>query len=182
MARLKIKIPQQHFADVVLQTTNLIATANTDKSVLKDNMGDISEDIKSKFPNPKVKALLNLLYTANWIKSHQNEFFKPYGISPQQYNILRILRGAKKPLKVQTIKDRMVERSPNATRLMDKLCAKKLINRIPCPEDRRVVHIEITNQGIELLEIISNLMNSDLLENLTLKEAKQLSDLLDKVR
>jgi DNA-binding MarR family transcriptional regulator len=145
-------------------------------------MGDISKDINSKFPSKKVKALINIKYTANWLNSHQNEFFKPFGISPQQFNILRILKGADKPLKVQTIKDRMVERAPNATRMMDKLCAKKLIERIPCPDDRRVVHIEITNIGVKLLEMIAKNFKEDLLENLTEKEAIQLSELLDKIR
>ena len=145
-------------------------------------MGDISKDINSTFTNNKVKALLNIIYTANWINSQQTTFFKPFGISPQQFNILRILRGAKKPLKVQTIKERMLERSPNATRLMDKLCAKNLIERIACPDARRVVHINITNKGLKLLDIISKQMKNDFIENLTEKEASQLSDLLDKIR
>ena len=145
-------------------------------------MGDLSKDIKSKFENNKVKALLNIMYTANWIKSHQNDFFKTYSISPQQFNVLRILRGANKALKVQTIKERMIERSPNATRLMDKLCNKNLIQRIACPEDRRVVHIEITNEGLLLLDDISKNLKKDLLDKLTDAEAKQLSDLLDKIR
>lgn len=145
-------------------------------------MGDISKDINSKFANTKVKALLNIIYTANWINSHQNAFFKPYGISPQQFNILRIVRGAKEPLKVQTIKERMIERAPNATRLMDKLCAKELIERLPCPEDRRVVHIAITKSGLNLLKEIDSSFNKDLLANLTAKEAEQLSNLLDKIR
>jgi DNA-binding MarR family transcriptional regulator len=145
-------------------------------------MGDISKDINSSFPNNKVKALLNIIYTSNWIKRHQNTFFKPFGISPQQFNILRILRGAGEPLKVQTIKERMLERAPNATRLMDKLCAKNLIERIPCPTDRRVVHIAITDEGLKLLDDISKKMNFDLLENLNEKEAGILSDLLDKIR
>lgn len=145
-------------------------------------MGDISKDIQSKFANAKVKALLNIIYTANWINSIQNEFFKPFGISPQQYNILRILRGSKKPLKVQTIKERMLERAPNATRLMDKLCAKELIRRLPCPTDRRVVFIEITTNGLGLLKTIDKDFKEDLLDNLTLEEAEKLSDLLDKIR
>lgn len=145
-------------------------------------MGDFSKDINSKFPNNKVKALLNILYTANWINSHQNSFFKPFGISPQQFNILRILRGAKEPLKVQTIKDRMLERAPNATRLMDKLCDKDFIERIACPGDRRVVHISITKKGLGLLDEISKHMKVDYIENLTEKEAGILSDLLDKIR
>lgn len=145
-------------------------------------MGDLSKDINSKFPNNKVKALLNIIYTANWINSQQNAFFKDFGISPQQFNILRILRGAGEPLKVQTIKERMIERAPNATRLMDKLCSKLLIERIACPDDRRVVHISITKKGLSLLDDISKEMKDDYIENLTEEEARILSDLLDKIR
>ena len=145
-------------------------------------MGDLAKEINSTFPNKKVKALLNIVYTANWLTSHQNEFFKPFGLSPQQYNILRILKGAGESIKVQTIKERMVERSPNATRLMDKLFAKKLINRMNCENDRRVVYVEITKNGQELLEQIASKNKENLLGNLSEKEAKQLSDLLDKIR
>ena len=145
-------------------------------------MGDISKDINSKFDNSKIKALVNILYTASWITNIQNTFFKPFGISPQQYNILRILNGTNEPLKVQVIKERMIDRSPNATRLMDKLCAKKLIERIPCPGDRRVVHINITVKGKQLLNDISDNFNDDILKNITENEAIQLSELLDKLR
>ena len=148
----------------------------------KEDMGDISKDIHSKFPSKKVKALINIIYTANWLNSRQNTFFKPFGISPQQFNILKILNGAGEALKVQTIKDRMVERAPNATRMMDKLCDKQFIERIPCPEDRRVVHIKITKKGTQLLAAIAIDFKEDLLEKLTEKEATQLSDLLDKIR
>jgi DNA-binding MarR family transcriptional regulator len=145
-------------------------------------MGDLSKDINSKFANNRVKALLNIIYTANWITSHQNDFFKLYGISPQQYNILRILKGANKPLKVQTIKDRMLERSPNATRLMDKLCAKNYIERCPSQNDRRVVKIAITEEGKQFLESIPISFNKELIQNLSEEEAEQLSNLLDKMR
>ncbi len=145
-------------------------------------MGDISKDIKSKFVNNKVKAMLNIIYTANWINSIHNEFFKPYGLSPQQFNILRILRGAGEPLKVQEIKARMIERAPNATRLMDKLCDKSLIQRLPCPGDRRVVHIKITEVGLDLLKEIEANLEDDSLNNLSEEEAGTLSDLLDKIR
>ncbi|SEQ48472.1 DNA-binding transcriptional regulator, MarR family [Hyunsoonleella jejuensis] len=145
-------------------------------------MGDLSKDINSTFANNRVKALLNIIYTSNWIMSHQNEFFKAYGISPQQYNILRILNGANEPLNVQTIKDRMIERSPNATRLMDKLCAKSYIERCPSDHDRRVVKIAITKEGKTFLESIPNDFNRDLLKNLSEEEAEQLSNLLDKMR
>lgn len=150
--------------------------------ILKAKVGNLADDIKSNFPNQRIKAFLNILYTANWIRSHQNEFFKPYGISPQQYNILRILKGAGEPVKVQFIKDRMIERAPNATRLMDKLCAKELIRRFPCEEDRRVVYIDITKAGLQLLETIGRSMDMDYLDKLSEKEAGELSDLLDKIR
>lgn len=145
-------------------------------------MGDISKDIKSTFINSKVKALINIKYTSNWLNSKENEFFKPYGISPQQYNILRILRGAKERTKVQIVKDRMIERAPNATRLMDKLCDKNLIERARCEHDRRVVYVKITHQGLALLSTIDENKNLSFLENLSEKEASILSDLLDKIR
>ncbi|WP_370226289.1 MarR family winged helix-turn-helix transcriptional regulator [Mesoflavibacter sp.] len=146
-------------------------------------MSSFSEAINSSFKDNRVKAMLNILYTANWISSHQNEFFKQFGLSPQQYNILRILRGAKEPIKVQTIKERMVERAPNLTRLTDKLCDKNLIERIPFEGDRRVVLIGITKQGLELLEKIDpQSPQLNLLKNLNEEEANQLSDLLDKMR
>ncbi|MCB0399684.1 MAG: MarR family transcriptional regulator [Winogradskyella sp.] len=145
-------------------------------------MGDIANDVNSKFKDNKTKALINILYTANWITAKQNAFFAGFGISPQQYNILRILRGANKPLSMQVVKDRMIERAPNATRLTDKLCAKELIERIPCDNDRRVVHIQITKKGLELLEEISDDFNDEWLGEITEKEAEQLSNLLDKLR
>jgi DNA-binding MarR family transcriptional regulator len=145
-------------------------------------MGDLAKDINSKFENNRVKAMLNIIYTANWITSCQNEFFKDYGISPQQYNILRILRGAGEALNVQTIKNRMLERSPNATRLMDKLCAKHYIERLPSEHDRRVVKIAITKEGVALLESIPKDFNRSLLKNLNEDEAEKLSNLLDKMR
>ena len=145
-------------------------------------MGDISKDIKSSFKSNKLKALINIKYTSNWLNSKENDFFKPYGISPQQYNILRILRGAKERVKVQIVKDRMIERAPNATRLMDKLCDKKLIERERCEHDRRVVYVKITNQGLELLKMIDENKNLSFLEKLTEEEAITLSNLLDKIR
>lgn len=145
-------------------------------------MGNIAEDIQSNFKNNKVKALINIKYTANWINSRENEFFRNYGISPQQFNILRILRGAKKEIKVQHIKDRMIERAPNATRLMDKLFEKNLIDRVRCEHDRRVVYIKIKEEGLALLLKIDEDFELDILKNITEKEALQLSDLLDKIR
>lgn len=145
-------------------------------------MGNISKDINTKFLTERLKALINIKYTANWLNSKEIEFFKPFGISPQQYNILRILRGAGKEIKVQTVKDRMIERAPNATRLMDKLCDKKLIERMRCEHDKRVVYVAISKQGLQLLTKIGVLTDIGFMNTLTEKEALRLSDLLDKIR
>jgi MarR family transcriptional regulator, 2-MHQ and catechol-resistance regulon repressor len=145
-------------------------------------MGNLSDDIQSKFKNDRLKALVNIKYTANWLNSKETDFFKPFGISPQQFNILRILRGAKKEMKVQIVKERMVERAPNATRLMDKLCEKKFIERERCTHDRRVVYIKITTAGLQLLTEINESGSLSFLDKLTNEEAIQLNNLLDKIR
>tara|TARA_B110000238_G_scaffold38472_1_gene40556 strand:+ start:489 stop:926 length:438 start_codon:yes stop_codon:yes gene_type:complete len=145
-------------------------------------MGDISKDINSKFISNKLKALINIKYTSNWLNSKENAFFKPYGISPQQYNILRILRGAKGQVKVQIVKDRMIERAPNATRLMDKLCDKNLIERARCERDRRVVYVQIVKPGLDLLSAIDANKEVSFLDNITEEQALVLSNLLDKIR
>lgn len=145
-------------------------------------MGDISKDINSTFKSDKIKAVINIKYTANWLNSKENEFFKPYGISPQQFNILRILRGTKEKIKVQLVKDRMIERAPNATRLMDKLCDKKLIERERCEQDRRVVYVQISKVGLQLLSTIDDNKNLSFLDKITDEEALILSNILDKIR
>ncbi|CAL2093417.1 MarR family transcriptional regulator [Tenacibaculum sp. 190524A05c] len=146
-------------------------------------MGDISKDINSSFDSNKIKAFLNIKYTASWINTKEVEFFKPYGISPQQYNILRILRGAGEKTKVQVVKDRMVDRAPNVTRLMDKLLEKHLIERSRCDHDRRVVYVNITEEGLLLLsELDKSTADLDVINKLSEEEAGILSDLLDKIR
>jgi len=145
-------------------------------------MGDISKDISSTFPNEKIKALINIKYTANWLDTIGNDILKPFKISVQQYNILRILRGAKEAITVNAVKDRMIEKSPNITRLMDKLCDKDLIERTRCETDRRVVYIKITVKGLVLLEKAS-LENANYgMNNISIDEAKILNNLLDKIR
>jgi len=145
-------------------------------------MGDLSKDIKSKFDNEFVKALINIKYTSSWLDNIANGILRPYNISEQQYNILRILRGAGKAIPVNAIKERMIQKSPNSTRLMDKLCDKDLINRVRCDSDRRVVYIEISNEGMELLGKIDLAELEKYIYSLTEKEAKTLNTLLDKIR
>jgi DNA-binding MarR family transcriptional regulator len=146
-------------------------------------MGDFAKEINSKFPNEWVKALLNIKYTANYFDQIGNSFLKPFNISGQQYNILRILRGAGEKLKVTVVKERMIQKSPNSTRLMDKLCDKKLIERTRCEEDRRVVYIKITKKGLELLNRIKmNEFNDLFINKISEDEARTLNKLLDKLR
>jgi len=145
-------------------------------------MGDLEKEINSKFPNERVKALLNIKYTSGWLDQIGIEILKPYKISEQQYNILRILRGAGKAITVNEVKERMIQKSPNATRLMDKLFDKQLIERTRCENDRRVVYIKIKKKGDELLEKINMKEFDDVLKVLTEQEAKTLNTLLDKIR
>ena len=145
-------------------------------------MGDFAKEINSSQTSPKVKALLNIKYTASWLDHIGNELLKPYKISEQQYNILRILRGAESEITVTEVKERMIQKSPNTTRLMDKLCEKKLIDRNRCESDRRVVFVKINKKGLDLLENI-NMSEFDKHTNrLTEKEAKLLNQLLDRLR
>ena len=145
-------------------------------------MGNLNKDIKSKFDNEYVKALINIKYTSSWLDNIASKILKPYNISEQQYNILRILRGAGKAITVNSIKERMIQKSPNSTRLMDKLCDKGLINRVRCESDRRVVYIEISNNGLELLEKMDLVELEKYMHSLSEKEVKTLNKLLDKIR
>lgn len=145
-------------------------------------MGDISKDINSKFPNERVKALINIKYTANWLDTIGNAVLKPFKISVQQYNILRILKGANEAITVNTVKQRMIQKSPNSTRLMDKLCDKKFIERTRCEQDRRVVYVKITDIGLKLLSKINIDEFNNQMNSITEKEAKLLNTILDKIR
>lgn len=145
-------------------------------------MPRIDEELKSRFESEQQKAMLNVLFTANWFKSRQVELFKPFGISPQQYNILRILRGAKERVNMHCVKERMIDRSPNATRLTDKLIAKGLVERERCEEDRRVVYVRISKKGLELLSTIdkkNKLAQQQDIERLSEQDAAALNRALD---
>jgi MarR family transcriptional regulator, 2-MHQ and catechol-resistance regulon repressor len=146
----------------------------------------IDEAIKSKFDNNHVRAIVNVMYTANWYKNHHQEFLSEYQISGQQYNILRILRGAKDFLPMTEVKNRMIEKSPNTTRLADKLLEATYIERKRCDSDRRVVYVKITEKGLAMLAEIDSkkvMQPNDLVKkHLSDDEARMLSHLLDKLR
>jgi DNA-binding MarR family transcriptional regulator len=145
---------------------------------------EIGEATKSRFKNPQTKVIVNVRYTANFIGQHFNNFMSQFDLSMPQFNILRILRGAGKPLCVNEVKSRMIERSPNTTRLMDKLIEKGLMERVRCDEDRRLVYVSITEQGMQLLGKIDLGMDEATVfsQNLDDAEAEELSRLLDKLR
>jgi DNA-binding MarR family transcriptional regulator len=144
----------------------------------------IDDIIKTNFKTPQQKAIVNLRFTANYYINFQNSFMLEFDLTMPQFNILRILRGAKGSLSVNSVKERMVERSPNLTRIMDKLVSKDLIKRFQCNNDRRTVFIEINEKGLELLQNIDFKMEKTNLfpQNLSNEEAEQLSYLLDKIR
>lgn len=145
---------------------------------------EICELLHASFKNAKQKAVINLKYTSNYISHIQNGYMSKYDLSMPQFNILRILRGAKGVLSVNEVKNRMIEKSPNSTRLMDKLIDKNLIQRIRCEKDKRIVYVSITELGLQVLKEIDEDENS-LIEYsgiITEKEAEQLSQLLDKLR
>ena len=148
-------------------------------------MARIEDELRSRFESEQQKAMLNVMFTANWFRSRQVDLMKPHGISPQQYNILRILRGAKGRMNMQSVKQRMIDRSPNATRLTDKLIAKGLVERERCDEDRRVVYVRISEKGLALLQEIDRRNRKTLqamVENLSDDDARELNRILDSTR
>jgi DNA-binding MarR family transcriptional regulator len=146
----------------------------------------IEEEIKqAKFKSPHQKAVLNLLFTANWIQNKQKELFEPFGVTGQQYNMLRILRGQQaRPIPAVEIKGRMLDKNSDVSRLLDRLIGKKLVKKNQCPNDKRATDIVITETGLELLNNLDSAINN--LDahflDLSKEEAKQLSELLDKAR
>ena len=147
-------------------------------------MARIDEEVKTKFMNNKHRFIANLIFTSNWFRNLVIEYLKPYNISFQQFNILRILRGAKDWITMNDIKNLMVEKSPNATRLADKLIDKGFVERKRSDADRRVVYLAITDKGTELLKTIDENQGTymEFMDRITEKEAKQVSEILDKMR
>ncbi len=145
----------------------------------------IEEEIcQQKFNSNQAKAILNVLFTSGWLSNKISQVLKPYGISAEQYNVLRILKGQyPKPATLGIVQERMLEKMSNATRLVDKLIAKEMVDRKQCPANRRAVDILITAKGLQMLEEIAPSMQ-DLEQKLGLccEEAQHLNFLLDKLR
>jgi DNA-binding MarR family transcriptional regulator len=149
-------------------------------------MGKIEEAIKqAEFKDSYNKAVVNLLYTHSYLVSFQTSVLKPMDLSPEQYNVLRILRGQQgKPATIAAIQDRMLNTMSNASRLVDKLKAKELVKRDECPENRRKVDVLITEKGLRLLEFLEPqiaALNKNVI-HLGEQEVVLLNELLDKLR
>ncbi len=147
----------------------------------------LEEELRTeKFKTEQQRAALSILFTANWIEEHTNECFKQFGISQEQYNVLRILKGQKdKPANLSTVQERMIHRMSNATRLVEKLKQKGYVNRVTCEDNRRKVEITITDQGLALLEQIDPKLAKtevDIFHKLNEQEIREIGLLLDKVR
>jgi DNA-binding MarR family transcriptional regulator len=139
-----------------------------------------------KFRDEHHKVVVNLLYTGNWLRDALGANLKSHGLLPQHYNALRIIRGRHpEPLSAGNIKEVMLDKASDVTRLLDKLEKLNLIQRRLCPHNRRKMDISITPQGLQLLDELDAPMDAvykDLQERLTEEDAKMLSDLLDKMR
>lgn len=141
---------------------------------------------QKKFISEHQKAHLNILFTASWLNQRTTAVLKPYGLTWQQFNILRILRGRyPEPATVKLLTERMIDKMSNASRLVDKLLSKGLVERCTSQEDRRRVDVSITEEGLELLASASD----DLERGLSFEdgklnddEAETLNELLDKMR
>jgi len=148
----------------------------------------IETDIKQSAPfkSSYQRVIVNLIYTTNWLADNQTRLLKPFKLTIQQYNVLRILRGQfPNPIKVSDITERMLDKMSNASRLVDKLVLKKLVLRTECPSDRRAVDVVITEKGLELLKQLDALQgewDALLHDKLSVDEATALSHLLDQLR
>jgi DNA-binding MarR family transcriptional regulator len=144
----------------------------------------LEEEIKQKnFRDEFHKAFLNVVYSANWLQSRQAQYFRQYDLTGPQFNILRILRGQyPKPATVNLLIERMLDKTSNASRIVDKLVVKELVTRCQCEHDRRTVDVLITRKGLDLLQKIDEADFPFGLANLTQEEARDLNRLLDKIR
>lgn len=140
---------------------------------------------QKKFSTPYHKLIVNITYTANWLMNRQMELLRPFDLSPQQYNVLRILKGAfPEPMRVQDISERMLDKTSNTSRLIDKLVSKKLVEKQLCQEDRRAVDIVIKDSGLKLLNKTTPLIVSleDLLHHVCPEDLEKFSGILDHLR
>ncbi len=146
----------------------------------------LEQDLKQeKFSNEFHKMAVNIMFTSSWLHNSNTARLKAHDITPEQYNVLRILRGSHpKKMMLSEITSRMIDKSSNCTRLVEKLRLKELVNREICEGNRRQVDISITNKALGVLKKIDKESDSWItaLKNVTAAEAKELNRVLDKLR
>ena len=144
----------------------------------------IEKDIKSKFRNEGHKAAVNIILTSNWILEKQKIHFDRGGLTAQQYNILRILRGSNTPLSTLQIRERMLDKMSDTSRIVDRLIAKNFVEKCVNRHDKRLVDVTITQNGRDLLQMMDKYSHEidQVFSNLTETEIIQLNLLLDKSR
>lgn len=146
----------------------------------------IEEEIKGRFRNDYHKGMINLTYTANLLNHEFLQFLKAHGVTVQQYNILRVLRGyrPKGPFSIGFLKERMLDRNSDVSRIVDKLYLRGLVDRKECPADRRQKDIEITEKGLKLVLETDEIEKKidTLLNRLNKQEIVELNRILDKIR
>ena len=148
---------------------------------------DIEKEIGQSvsFKSDLQRAAVNILYTASWLSMKNTETLKPFDLTPQQFNVLRILRGQHpKPATVNLLMQRMLDKSSNASRLVDRLLEKGFVTRETNRQDKRAVDVYISQKGMDVLETIDKtvVLLENHLDHLTESEARMLSTLLDKLR
>ena len=165
--------------------TNIVGTNVTITTLTNVSM-KIEDVIKSENMTLSKRAIMNVMYAHSVVAENISDVMKRYDLSPEQFNVLRILRGQKgKPANMGIIQDRMIAKTSNTTRLVDKLLLKELVNRKVCPGNRRQMEITITEKGLELLKELDPKVDeheAKFANNLTIHEQEQLINLLEKYR
>jgi DNA-binding MarR family transcriptional regulator len=145
----------------------------------------LEKDIyQQNFRNERHKAIVNLIYTFNWVRDRMQDILSSQDLTMQQYNILRILRGAGQPLSTLQIRERMLDKMSDTSRIVDRLILKELVEKKVCSRDKRLVDVVITHKGLQMLQMMDeqdHKMDS-LLSNLSEEEAGHLNTLLDGIR
>jgi DNA-binding MarR family transcriptional regulator len=145
----------------------------------------IDKDIKQRsFKSEHQRAIVNLIFTYNWTTEQLKQIFEKQGLTMQQFNILRILRGSQLPLSTLEIRERMLDKMSDTSRIVDRLIIKGLAKKITCKADKRLVDVSITEKGKKVLQKIDLQENDmeNIAQSLSENEAKTLNKLLDKIR
>ena len=145
----------------------------------------IEKDIQqTNFRNEFQKMSINIIYTANWLNEKMGQILSTEDITQQQYNILRILRGSNAPLSTLKIRERMLDKMSDTSRIVDRLIVKGLVEKTACVKDKRLVDITVTKKGLQLLEKLDALNEQidSILNGVSEKEAHTINQILDKLR